>query len=509
MTYSSTGSENPLAAIKPHVNVLRRHVPMLILSSLLVAVVGIVVIAYLPDVYQATTTILVDPQKIPERYVASTVTSDPNEHLNTLTQQVLSTSRLQEIIDRNSLYPGLRRKNSREELLEYMRKKIKIELKKGSDQGLSSFTITYEDGDRRSVAVIANQLAGSFIDWNLRVRQQQARDTTQFLSNELNQAKKSLVQQEGRLEAFKMRHVGATPDQLDGNLQTISRLQMQAQSNADAISRLDEERIMLTQSRPSVVNDPASLTERERLWQEKHRLENELWRLRRQFTDTYPDVAIAKDQLQSVNARIAALPLASADDSEHYDSATQGRLNMIARELERHKQQQAALQQQIGSYQEMVDTVPVLESQLTELSRNYETSRQNYQSLLDKTLSAGMSQDLEHKQQSERFVILDPARTPEKPIRPKRFPLMAGAVLAAVLFSMGSVIGVNLLLGRIDSEAQLRSLLPAKVAILGTIPPITNIEDRRRQRVVLSQTLVASVVTCIAVILFLLRMRTQ
>jgi succinoglycan biosynthesis transport protein ExoP len=501
-----TSSQNPLDMVRQCLTVLRRHVPALVLSSLLLAWIGVLVIAFMPDVYRATTTILVDPQKIPERYIASTVTSDPNDHLNTLTQQVLSASRLEEIIDNDNLYPILRRKKSREELVEYMRKKIKIELKQGSDQGLSSFTITYEDGNRQSVAMIANQLASTFIGWNLRVRQQQAHDTTQFLSIELEQAKKSLEQQETQLEAFKLQHVGSTPDQLDANLQAISRLQSQMQANADASSRLDEERIMLSQAKAPLIGDQGPLTERQRLEQEKHRLENDIWKLRREFTDTYPDVVLAKTQLDTVNARIAALP-APKDASDRYDSTTQARLSMITRELERHRQEQAALMQQISSYQSKVDTVPVLETQLTELTRNYETSRQNYQSLLDKTLSAGMSQDLERRQQAERFVILDPARTPEKPVRPKRVPMMAAAALLAMLLSMAAVIGVNFLLGRIESESQLKTMLPGKVTILGTIPPIVSIMEGRRQRYVLLQTLAGSAAICVAGILLLHSMR--
>jgi polysaccharide chain length determinant protein (PEP-CTERM system associated) len=464
-------------------------------------------IALLPDVYQATTTILVDPQKIPERYVASTVTSDPNDHLNTLKQQVLSTSRLQEIIDRDHLFLTLRRTMTREEVLNFMRKKIKIELKQGSDQGLSSFTITYEDRDRAAVATIANQLAASFIDWNLQVRQQQATDTTQFLSTELEQAKRSLELQESQLEAFRLKHVGSTPDQLDGNLQTISRLQTQVQSNADAISRLDEERIMLTQARTPNTADVASLTERDRLTLDKHRLENELWKLRREFTDTYPDVVLVKGQLQSVTARLAAMPAPTGENNAHYDSVTQARLTVIARELERHRSQQTALEQAISSYQSKVDTVPVLETQLTELTRNYETSRQNYQSLLDKRMSAGMSQDLERKQQAEHFIVLDEAKTPEKPIRPKRVLLMLGAASGSLLLTLVAILGIQMLLGRIDSEAQLRSLLPEGVPVLGTIPPIVSQAERRAKWIAFARTLTVSAAICVAVLLFLHKVR--
>lgn len=507
VSHSPANTDQLSAIVRQHWNVLRRHISLLILVSVVLSAAAVVMIALLPDVYQATTTILVDPQKIPERYVASTVTSDPNDHLNTLKQQVLSTSRLQEIIDRDHLFLTLRRTMTREEVLNFMRKKIKIELKQGSDQGLSSFTITYEDRDRAAVATIANQLAASFIDWNLQVRQQQATDTTQFLSTELEQAKRSLELQESQLEAFRLKHVGSTPDQLDGNLQTISRLQTQVQSNADAISRLDEERIMLTQARTPNTADVASLTERDRLTLDKHRLENELWKLRREFTDTYPDVVLVKGQLQSVTARLAAMPAPTGENNAHYDSVTQARLTVIARELERHRSQQTALEQAISSYQSKVDTVPVLETQLTELTRNYETSRQNYQSLLDKRMSAGMSQDLERKQQAEHFIVLDEAKTPEKPIRPKRVLLMLGAASGSLLLTLVAILGIQMLLGRIDSEAQLRSLLPEGVPVLGTIPPIVSQAERRAKWIAFARTLTVSAAICVAVLLFLHKVR--
>jgi succinoglycan biosynthesis transport protein ExoP len=501
--------ESSTVSIKQCLVALKRHACLVFLSSLLLAILGIVGVSMIPNVYRATTTILVDPQKIPERYVASTVTSDPNGRMNTLTQQVLSASRLQEIIDRDNLYLELRKKKSREEVLDYMREKTKIELKQSPEpeQGLSSFSISYEDKDRLLVATIANQLAASFIDWNLKVRQQQALGTTQFLSNELEQAKQSLEEQESQLAAFKMNHAGATPDQLNGNLQALSRLQADVQSNMDAISRLDQERILLIQIKPTEVRDTMTLTERERLLQEKHRLESERRNLKRQFTDTYPDVIAVTEQLNNTYARLATMPESNLDSTLSYDSNTQVRLTLIDKELQRHKQQQEAFQQQIRLYQGKGVSVPALETQLSELTRNYEVSRQNYQSLLDKTLSAGMSEELERKQQAERFTILDLAKSPEKPIRPKRLAIMAGAVVLALLIPAGVVLGAHLMNGSIKSEAELKELLPFKIQILGTIPPITSSADIRRGRITTIQTFAAAVIACIALAVFLLKTR--
>ncbi len=496
-------------SIKQCLRALKRHVHLILLSSLLLAILGIVGVSLLPNIYRATTTILVDPQKIPERYVASTVTSDPNARLNTLTQQVLSDSRLQEIVDLDNLYPEMRKKKTREEVLNYMRSKTEIELKlaREPEAGLSSFSISYEDEDKTLVAKIANQLASSFINWNLQVRQQQALGTTQFLSKELEDARKSLEEQEGELEAFKMKHAGSTPDQVNANLQALSRLQAEVQTNSDAISRLDQERILLTQVKPTEVRDTASLSERGRLLQDKRRLESELWNLKRQFTDTYPDVIAAKEELKNLNARLAKLPETPSDSIDSGDSNTQVRLSLIDKEMQRRKQQQVGLQQQIQSYQWKVDSVPVLESQLAELTRNYEVSSQNYRSLLDKTFSAGMSEQLERTQQGKRFTVLDPAKTPEKPVSPKRIPFMAGAIGIALILPAGLVIAFYLMSGSIKSDVELKGMVPLKVQVLGTIPPIISQADLRRGRLMMVQTILVSAISCVALILFLLKVK--
>jgi polysaccharide biosynthesis transport protein len=496
-------SDNSSAAIKQGIAILKEHRHLIFVVSVMLAALGLVVVSLLPDVYRATTTILVDPQKIPERYVASTVTTDPNERLNTLTQQVLSVSRLEEIIDRNNLYPGLRRRKSREEIVDYMRKQIKIVLVQGSDQGLSSFSISYDNNNRWLVASITNQLAASFINWNEEDRQQQAHDTAQFLSGELERAKQGLEDQESALQSFKMKHVGATPDQLDANLQALSRLQSQLQSDMDAISRLDEERLMLMQAKPVTPTVQAQPTERGRLLQEKSRLESELWGLKRQFTNTYPDVIATQQELDNVNAKLAALPAPPPDSPDNYDANTQVRLAIINKELERHRQEQAALQQQIATYQGKVDEVPVLETQMTELTRNYETSRQYYQSLLDKTLSAGMSQDLERKQQAERFIILDEAKTPAKPIQPQRLPIMAATVPLAFFIVSAVVLVVCFLLGKVRSDDEVRMMVPAKTLVLGTIPPIESRADAGLHKLLILQSTIVFALICTALIFFL------
>ena len=497
------GADLPKIAVE----VLRKRVRGIVLASLLLSIAGVTAATFLPDSYKATTTILVDPQKIPERYVSSTVTSDPNAHLNTLTQQVLSPSRIQDVVDRLQLYPDLRKRKSREEIVDYVKSKITIELKPGAEQGLSSFNISFTDKNRLLVAPVANMLAENFIQDNLKARQQQALMTTQFLTTELEKAQKSLEEQEGALEEFRMRHVGATPDQLDGNLQALSRLQAETQSHHDAIERLDEERLLLLQQRPSELVDTPNLSERARLTSERNHIEADIQNLRRQYKETYPDVVSAKAQLEAVQARIAALPAPSGGATEVADPAVQSRLNLIDKDAARHKGQLEHLQQEIGSYQNKVQSVPVLETQLTELTRNYETSRQNYQQLLDKKMSAGLSEDLERKQQAERFTVLDPAITPEKPFKPMRIPIYAGIIMASILMSSLCAVGMKIMSGTIESEAELAALLPKSVSVIATVPPIISEIDWQKDRSATWKMACIGLAACCAFIFFLVRIR--
>ncbi|WP_263383690.1 GumC family protein [Granulicella arctica] len=509
MDHRQASDNPPGLSLGQHMATIKDAGAMLILASSVMAFIGTVGVSLVPNVYRATTTILVDPQKIPERYVSSTVTSDPNGRMNTLSQQVLSTSRLQEIVDKDNLYPQWRATHSREEVLDYMREHTKIELKQSPEpeQGLSSFSIAYEDKDRALVAKIANDLASSFIDWNLKARQQQALGTTQFLSSELEQAKESLEKQEAQLEQFRRGHAGATPDQLGGNIQALSRLQTEEQANLDAISRLDQERIMLTQAKPPEQRDPAALTERGRLMVERRRLETERWNLKRQFTDTYPDVIAVNAQLKALDVRLAGMPEDPVGTASALDPNAELRLSLIDKEMQRRREMEASMSSQGNSYQAKVDSVPVLETQLAELTRNYEASRQNYQSLLDKTFSAGMSEQLERKQQAERFTVLDFAKAPEKPIRPKRLPLFAIVLLAALIIPAGITVGLQILNGTVKSEVELKTMLPFKIPVLGSIPPIDSHFDIRHRRLRSIQLLTVSALTCGLLVIFLLKTR--
>jgi uncharacterized protein involved in exopolysaccharide biosynthesis len=361
--------DKPIAQFLDYWTLVRRYGWHVLLGSCTLTLVFVIIIARLPNVYEATTTILVNPQQVPEKYVSPAVISDPSARLNTLTQQVLSRTRLQEIIDKFHLYTKQRRSQSPEEIIEGMRHDIMIQVKQGSGPELSTFTITYQGREAALVATVANELANSFIQWNVQSREMQVYGTQEFLAAELSEAKRSLQDQEEKLRQFKMSHLGETPDQIAGNLQALSGLRTALLANQDALNRLDAEKILLSRLPEPVAMAKVGVpvvSDRSRLEEEKRQIEANLQQLRSRYSDRYPDVVKAQKQLDAVNARLAKINPDSAVAPQIGGEPTMSsvRLEVIDKEMRRLSAEQQKLQHQVDSYQGKVDATPLREQQL-------------------------------------------------------------------------------------------------------------------------------------------------
>lgn len=470
---------------------------ILLVTAILTAV-SIVVIALLPDTYTASTTVLFDPQKLPERYVAPTVTTDPAQRVNTLTQEVLGVGRLQQIARDLHLTdaPGM----SVQDVVDQMRKGILVEMKPNSEHDMNAFVITYSGQDPQMVAAVANKLAQSFIDWDLANREQQAASTAQFMTAQLRDAKQTLDNEEGKINEYKLKHAGELPEQLQSNMQALATLHTTLQSNNEALDRLEQEKTMLTAVPESSRPLPANPSERDRLEIERRALQTELTQLRAQFTDQYPDVVTTRDRLEAVTKQISELDPTTSGTTEVSQSAV--RLQIIEHETQRLQQEQQKLIQRINRYQAQVDASPLRGQEIEFLSRNYSNARDQYQGLLDQKFHAEMAMDLERQQKSSRFTV-DPAQVPERPVKPNRLLLLAMMLPLCTLIPAAIAVAGAEFRGTVNSEQTLRSLLPEATRVVGNIPMIQTPGDMRKRRRLAMLSLLGSFLCCAVVAAFL------
>jgi succinoglycan biosynthesis transport protein ExoP len=491
---------------------LWKHKVLIATASILLASAACVIVYSLRPVYKAEAVVLVDSQKIPESFVASTVQVSLQDSLTTISQRVLSATRLQKIMTDFNLYREQRKRLTFEEVAEEMRKDLIVTPVQGWAGGRSAaFRVSYQGYSANTVAAVANQVAALFIGENVTTRAQRAENTTDFLETQLEQAKASLEQQEAHLSRFKLQHRGELPQQEAALLSTLSRFQSELQGTQDAANRAEQNRVLLQNSLNVAESSVANLTrsvhaassttsvvatanQTAQRVAASQSVRAKLQALEAHYSAEHPDVTRARSELaaalreeEAARSRLAqqqeskpvvtkvetSIPppsqlVAELNTEKERAQMIRLQLNLLNKEIADRNAERQQILRNISTYQGKVERLPVREQEMTSVLRDYEMSKQNYSSLLAKKLSAEMAGQMEHRQQSERFTLLEPARVPSAPIKPKRLILCGvaavGSLVLCVAFAIGLELRKNCLLGEWE--------LPSEWTVIGRISKI-------------------------------------
>ena len=480
---------------------------------------GVSLFTFLPNIYRSAATVIVDRQQVPESFVRSTVTSAVETRLQTISQEVLSRSRLEALIQRFGLYADLRTKAPLEDVINRMRGDIKLELKSAELRGLReatvAFTISYQGSEPDTVSLVTNTLASFYIEENMKARERQATSTAEFLKAQLDETKKRLDEQEQRVSGFKRRHLGELPQQMDANLAALERLHAQLRQNADSQTRAAERKTALSSQLAEVetlitpTTYPAALAATgaplagtpelrgaARLAQKKE----ELAKLRTQFSDKYPDVVQLAAEVAALERELAAAKAGTpTPDANPTTTATTAAasspptsapvtpytlrlkeaLSEVQTEVKILKTEDGRLREAIAAYQARVENVPRREQEFRELSRDYDSTRELYGSLLKRHEDAQLAESMEQRQKGEQFRVLDKAVPNTEPATPNRPRLLVMTLVGAI----GLAVAVVLLAEHIDTSFhevdELRAF--SDVPVLVSIPRIVSQTDLRRR----------------------------
>jgi len=469
---------------------------------------------FLPAYYRSETLILVEQQKVPEQYVVSNVATDIQDRLQSMTQQILSRTRLLRIIDEFHLYADQRTRLSPDEIVDKMRQDILIDLVQapGRREDLTAFKISYSSTDARLSQQVTNQLTSLFIDENLKARQQQSESTTSFLENQMEDARKALAAQEQRVREFKSRYLGELPGQMQSSVQILSGLQARLQSELEALNQSKQQNLYLE----SQVSQYRSMREGMQkgitkdllptLDQELGRLKTQLADVQAHYTERHPDYRKLKQQIAKVEKmkeQLAAsnTPVPEDGENENRDSdfhptdlaemremspmlELESQLKANKLEINNRQKQIVELESDIKQYQDRINETPVREQQLADLTRDYEQTRANYDSLLAKRNQSELATNLEKRQQGEQFRIIDPPSLPTKPYQPNRLLFSIFGLLGGAFIASAGAATSELLDDRIRDEKELEEFVSAQVLteIPPVLTPLETIRGRRRLR---------------------------
>jgi uncharacterized protein involved in exopolysaccharide biosynthesis len=466
--------------------------------------------------------------------VQAAVNQAMDQRLNSMAQTILSRSVLTNIINTFGLYPRQRAQQPIEDLVEDMKvNKIRIApvanmAASGEHRGVPAFSVSFSYENRYQAQKVTSDLVSRFLDESTRNRSNATYATTQFLKDQMEQAKKELDDIEVKLQAFQTANNGRLPDQMDSNMRQLQTLQTQVQYLQSQIGRGEQDKLqmesgvqILKDSRASVAKEQpieqqtaAFQKQNEKLAEAERDVKSVQTRLDlllQRYSESYPDVQTVRGQLKVATqirdellkedaakkkadqtASTAAdkpAPVKMANpgqvrelrDIDNRIRLTQSAIEAKDMEMAGYRKQMTQTSDAIKNYAGRVETVPASFREYGDLMREKEIAREKYVKLDENLQKAQIAQDMEGRKQGETLELLDPASLPLNPTEPKR-PMIIG---------MGA--GIGLLLGILIAGAlemkdtSLKNLKDVRaytqMAILGSIPLLENdFVVRRRKR---------------------------
>lgn len=480
----------------------KRHRHLIAGAALLGAIAGTAYSLWLPNRYRSETLILVVPQRVPETFVRSTVTTPIQDRLRSLTQQIMSRTRLERVVEDFDLYAGLRGRVPMEDIIEGMRSQIGIETIRGD-----TFRLSFVSDDPQLAMKVTQRLATLFIDENLQDRTMMAEGTNQFLESQLEDARGRLLEHEKKLESFRRRYAGQLPEQLQSNLQVMQNTQLQISQLQESVNRDRDRKLMLERQfadlqggsyRPvdvaripvgdgSGATMPVGTTV-----QQLSSARDQLRQLELRLKPEHPDLIRQQRLIQELEAKAAAealaQPLAPGAPTElptdpelaKRASDVRAEIQNVDRQIAYKTSEETRLRDVLLGYQSRIEAVPGLQSELTELMRDYDTLREQYTGLLRKNEESKIAANLERRSGGEQFRILDPARVPERPFTPDRSLIAMGGLAVGLGLGLGLIAFLEFRDRTLRTEQDVIMVLT--LPVLASIPVITTTAERQRVR---------------------------
>jgi polysaccharide chain length determinant protein (PEP-CTERM system associated) len=517
---NSAATRRPLD-VEDYIDIVRRHRSWILGPAFAFLVAGVVIAFMWPDTYVSTAVIKVVPPQVPEALVQTNLNQDMTNHVMSMAQSILSRSNLTNMINTLNLYPKERAREPMEDIIEQMQSKdVKIG---GVDQqvvgreAVTAFQISFRYSNRLIAQKVCEDIVSRFVSQNVQERSQASRSTTEFLEGQFDDARRKLEEAEQRLSEFRIKNMGRLPDQMNSNQTQLSSLQLQMTTLDAAISRINQDKL-LSENQLRILKDrynsirqatgadqsPAAADANDRIADKERQivsLENTLAVLRERYKDSYPDVqramgllaqarkdrdALVKQRADKPPDAATAAPRPAAGNRELMDldadiRRIEGEIAAKDLELKDRQKEMAQLADNIRNLETRIEGVPVGEKEYSDLLRDRDLAREQYDEMNAKKNKSEMATKLENTRQGETLDILDPASLPQTPTEPKR------PVIIAVATALGFAVGFVLAGGREMRDTSLKNLKDVraytKLSILGSIPLLENdLVVRRRRR---------------------------
>ncbi len=452
----------------------------------LVCIVGWTWVMTIPDRYQASARVYVDTQSLLQPLLAGlAVQPSVNQQITMMTRQLVSRPTLEKVARMTDLDVRAKTSEQTEALLNGMASRISI-----ADTGRENlYTISYQDPNGELAKKVVQSLLTIFVETSLGKTRQDISSSQRFIEDQLQQYQQKLTDAETALTEFKRTHIGMMPGQGGGyyaKLAETSALLRQAQlDQQEAVNRRNQLKRQLEDEEPELTA-AALASGNSEIDGRIQALEKQMDQLRMQYTDLHPDIQSTKRLIERLEeqkkidlAGRKADPAGARIQNPVYQQLTIAIAEADAT-VSSLGARVAEYQRRYSELRNASNMIPQVEQDYTQLMRDYEVYRQNYDALLKRRESVTMSGEVESKTDTVDFRVIDPPFVPSHPAGPDR-PLLLSLV---TLGGLGAGIAVAFLLSQlrrtVTDRRTLREL--TGLPLLGAVARVETDETRRRKR---------------------------
>jgi len=409
----------------------------------IVALIGWAVVLRLPNQYDASARVYVDTQSI-LKPLLSGMTTMPNleDQVVFMRRTLLSRPNIEKLMRDVDLDVKAKDTKEHDKMVDELMSKIKI----GGTERDDIYTITYVSDNPTLGKNVVQALLTMFVEGSYGGKKQDSDKAVQFIDDQIKTYEDKLAAAENTLKEFKIKNMGMLPGsgdyggQLSGATDQLNQARLElaeAEQARNAIRR----QINGEPAKPGTQTiDPAMIDPE--LENRIATVQKNLDTMRLQYTEQHPDVIANKRllaQLLAQKADLAKNKKRSLDPGAGYSPM----LQQLTVSLSQAEARVASLRARVNEFSARVTNLrsrstsaPEIEAQLTQLNRDYEVNKQNYQRLVERRESARLSGDLSSATDMLNFRVIDPPTVPAQPSGPNRlrlFSLVFGGALVAGL----------------------------------------------------------------------------
>jgi polysaccharide chain length determinant protein (PEP-CTERM system associated) len=463
-------------------------------SAALAVLLGMIFLTFsLPAVYQSSATLLIEHPDIPTDVIGgSGLDGYVEQRLQRTRQRVLTAENIDALIKRHHLFQGDGESDlSHDELITVFNESVLVTPQVTGvidprSMRTANLTYGFDVAFLYSDPVIARDVADSLAELFISASEEQAQDvsetTIEFLRSEGDRLEADLREREGRLAEFRQAYSGGLPEGREENLRRATDLERDLARVDDDLRNARARKDLLETQLQSTPRDTAVLNESgQPMLRGADRLavaQQELVAALAKYSEDHPDVRRLRREIATLSAESSTSPSAAPTNPLYQQIQSQvSTADMTIRELMGRRNELSGM---LGRVRSAIFDSPRYEKQHTDLVRDYEVIKEQYDQIRARQTTAEIAQKASTAQAAETYVLINPAMVPTSPIEPDRVSLMFLAVVLAIAAGLGTASLLNATDSTIRGGADVAAL--GGVQLLGHVPPMRSPMERRRHR---------------------------